>query len=345
MQAASLMDRYAPNDAPVESAARGFKLVCNPLPHRRFKSAMYATAELHQRRCTYGTGGGLLIAGLSGAGKSTIIESYLANFPRQQSAERTCVPVLVASVPSSPTARGLGDAILSALGRKRPHRGSASEKADVLVEMFEKCGVEMLLLDEFHHLFYAPSLNHFRDVTDWLKRFLDATRIAMVGAGLPTAELVVDSNEQLARRFSARVRITPFVLEDAEDFQEFRAILKSYEKQLPLECETPLFEANCARRFHVASYGLLDYVVKTLEGAISVAAAAGLTSIGLETLAAGFRNSVWRDVPGRLNPFHPESPLRPLDRPGEVFHLYTRHDSVGSPVARKLGMNLARGGK
>lgn len=340
-----LLERYAPGEILRQSVSRGFRLVCNPLPHRRYKEAMYAMAELHQRRRTYGRGGGLLMVGLSGAGKSTTMASYLESFPRDHTTERTRVPVLLVSVPSSPTARGLGDAILAALGRKRAHRGSAAEKSDLIVELFGKCGVEMLLLDEFHHLFFAPTLNHFRDVTDWLKRLLDATGIGMVGSGLPTSELVVDSNEQLARRFSARIRITPFLLDDPEDFREFRAILKAFEKQLPLPCETPLFEANHARRFHIASYGLLDYVVKTLEGAVSVAAAAGLEVLDLQTLAAGFRNAIWRDVPERLNPFHPESPLRPLDRAGEVFHLYTRHDVVGSPVARRLGMNLTGGGK
>lgn len=345
MDTQTLLARFAPGETCGKSVHRGFRLVCNPLPHRRYKEAMYATAELHQRRRTYGKGGGLLVVGLSGAGKSTIMASYLDSFPREHTAERTRVPVLLVSVPSSPTARGLGDAILVALGRKRAHRGSAAEKSDLIVDLFGKCGVEMLLLDEFHHLFFAPTLNHFRDVTDWLKRLLDATGVGMVGSGLPAAELVVDANEQLARRFSARVRITPFLLDDPEDFREFRAILKTFEKQLPLPCETPLFEANQARRFHIASYGLLDYVVKTLEGAVSVAAAAGLEMICLQSLAAGFRNAVWRDVPERLNPFHPESPLRPLDRTGEVFHLYTRHDAVGSPVARKLGMNLTRGGR
>jgi DNA transposition AAA+ family ATPase len=340
-----LLERYALKKFSGQTASRGFKFVGNPLPHRRYKEATYAMAELHQRRRSHGKGGGLLVVGLSGAGKSTIMEAYLDSFPREHTDDRTQVPVLLASVPSSPTARGLGDAILAALGRKQAHRGSAAEKSDLIVELFGKCGVEILLLDEFHHLFFAPTLNHFRDVTDWLKRLLDTTEVGMVGSGVPTSELVVDSNEQLARRFSARIRITPFLLDYAEDFREFRAILKAFAKQLPLPCETPLFEANHARRFHIASYGLLDYVVKTLEGAVSVAAAAGLDLIDLQTLAAGFRNAVWRDVPERLNPFHPESPLRPLDRTGEVFHLYTRHDVVGSPVARKLGMSLVRGGK
>jgi len=300
-------------------------------------------AELHARRSRHGTGGGLLLTGPSGAGKSTIAAAYQAVFPRVHEAARTHVPVLMVTVPSSPTTRSLASAILEALGHKKAHKGTAPEKTAMIHELFAKCGVEMVLLDEFQHLFYAPTLNAFRDVTDWLKNFLEATRIGMVACGLPAAEAVVNSNEQLARRFSARIRMTPFSFETAEDFQEFRGVLKALGTSLPFPAEVPLHESNLARRFHVGSCGLFDYVIKILEGAVSATASAGLESIDLQALAAGFRNRVWRDVPERLNPFHPESLLRPLDGPGEVSHLHTRQDLVGSPVARKLGMNQTRG--
>ncbi len=343
MNPADLLTRFAPQ-ARGGGGCHCFRLVTEPVAHRRYREAMHRLAELHLRRRTHQAGDRLLMTGPSGAGKSTTIRSYAANFPRRHEAERTRVPVLLVSVPSSPTARSLAGAILEALGQKKAHRGTAPEKTAWLCELFARCDVEMLLLDEFQHIFYAPSLNAFRDVTDWLKNFLEETRVGMVACGLPAAEMVVDSNEQLARRFSARIRITPFAFDDGDDFLEFRGLLKAFEADLPLPAEVPLHEANLARRLHVGSYGLIDYVVKILEGAVSAATEAGLEHVGLPALAAGFRNRVWRDVPERLNPFEPQSPLRPLDRAGEVFHLHTRGDPVGSPVARKLGMNLVRGG-
>lgn len=346
MDPISIMARYAPaEDVALDNAAFGFKLVVDPVPHRRYKDALFHIAELHLRRRKHGVGAGLLFMAPSGAGKSTVGRAYHASFPRQHESERTYVPVLLVTVPSSPTARSLAGAILEALGFKKLHRGSAPEKTAVIHELFAKCGVEMLILDEAQHLFYPPTVAAFRDLTDWLKNFLEESKVCMVACGLPAAEMVVNSNEQLRRRFSERLRLTPFSFNDEDDFREFRGILKTFEAKLPIPPETPLFEANLARRLHVASYGLLDYVVKTLEGAVFAAASAGREAIDLAVLAAGFRDRVWRDVPDRLNPFHPESPLRPLDRPGEVFHLHTSQDPVGSPVARKLGMNLSRGGK
>ena len=155
MDPVNLMTRYAARSASSTPGIRpGYKLVMDPLPHARFSTAMYRIADLHQRRRTHGMGGGLLISGPSGAGKSTIVRAYSAAFPRVHEAERTHIPVLLVTVPSSPTSKSLAGAILEALGRKNAHRGTAPEKTTWLHEFFTRCGVEMLLLDEFHHLLY-----------------------------------------------------------------------------------------------------------------------------------------------------------------------------------------------
>lgn len=344
-----LMTRYADFRDGVESAGDnalwGFKLQTAPIPHRRFREGMFRLAELHHSRRAYQSGSGLLFTGPSGAGKSTLIEYYESLYPRVHDQEGTRIPVLRVSVPSSPSAKSLAEAILVALKDPKAHRGTASEKTERIQWWLAHCGVELILLDEFQHLYYPATLAAFRDVTDWLKRLISNTDIGMVACGLPEAVHVVESNEQLARRFCARIQLTPFDLEDDDDFREFRGFLKALEALLPLPMETPLHESNLARRMHVASYGLLDYLGKVLEGAVSAAFAARLEKIDLPALAAGFRNRVWSTVPDRLNPFHPESILRPLDRVGEVFYLHTHHNPVGSPLARRMGLKAAKGGR
>ena len=341
-----LMTQYADiNDGaePVDQALFGFRLKMDPIAHRRFREGMFRLAELHHARRTYGTGGGLLITGHSGAGKSTLIEHYELLYPRLHEREGTRIPVLRVSVPSSPSAKSLAEAILVALKDPKAHRGTASEKTERILVWLERCGVELILLDEFQHLFYTSSVIAYRDVTDWLKRLISNTNIGIVACGLPEAALVVESNEQLARRFSARIQLTPFSLDDEDDFREFRGLLRSFQELLPIPVEIPLYEANLSRRMYIASYGLLDYLGKVLEGAVSVAVTARQPMIDLPVLAAGFRNRIWSAVPDRLNPFYPESILRPLDRVGEVFYLHTQHNPVGSPLARRMGLKSAKG--
>lgn len=328
---------------PAASPLYGFRLPRDPLPHQRFKTGLMHIAELHHAVRAHKQGGGLLLLGPSGAGKSTLVQDYAKRFPPCPKDAGMAVRVLPVTVPSAPTSKSLGEAILMALGYLKAHRGSAPYKLGVILDLFGKCDVEVLILDEFHHLFYAPTVAHFRDVTDWLKNLISLTHIAVVGCGLPEAEAVVAANEQLSRRFSARFNLVPFSLEP-EDFDEFRAILKELQAKLPVACECPLHEANLARRFLVGSHGLLDYVTKILEGAVAVCARTGIDQIDLPVLAEGFRDRVWREVPDRLNPFHPDSYLRPLDRAGEVFYLHVGRDVVGSAVAKRIRLNQLKGG-
>lgn len=342
MKPIDLINLVAPPADNQRASLQGFRLFSEPIQHRRFNTGLHKMAELHHARQISGCGGGVLITGPSGAGKTVLASSYAARFTRSSSLSGTRIPVLVVTVPSSPTANSLSEAILIALGYSKAYRGSSPQKTVMIHDFFNECHVELLILDEFHHLFYAPTITHFRDVTDWLKNLISVTNIAVVACGLPEAQAVVDANEQLARRFSTRFALSPFDFSDQYDFNEFRSVLKLLQEHVPIPFETPIYEANMARRMLVASHGLLDYVHKILEGAVSVAVTHGFNDIDLAVLAAGFRDRVWQEVPDRLNPFHPESSLRPMDLSGEVFYLHTRHDPVGSALARRISLNAAK---
>lgn len=308
------------------------------LEHQRFKSTLKTIAELHYYCLQNKVGKGLIIVGPSGIGKTSMLKYYAGNFPKVMETQVTRIPVLIVTTPSTPTTDSMAEAILLALGDPLASKGNAKDKLNRIKLLFEQCQVELLLIDEFQHFFYARTIVEFRTVTDWLKIFLNETAKAVVLCGLPEAEMVIQSNEQLARRFSSKYTLTPFTFTSDQDFIEFRGVLRAFQEGLPLPVETPLYEANLARRFLIASNGLIDYVRKILEGAVSVATAAGHQSLDLPTYAEGFRREVWADVADRLNPFHQESPLRTLNRSGEPFYASYKRHAIGSPLARRLNM-------
>lgn len=315
--------------------ATSFSLRKTLLTHKRFIKVISHIAELHHHSQSNSVGGGLLITGPSGVGKTTILQHYLEQFPRVKELHKTRIPVLDVVTPSSPTVKSFTEAILIALGDPMARRGSAEEKTFRIFQLLKACEVEILLIDEIQHFYYAHTIVEFRRVTDWLKNMISITGLAVVLFGLEEAEMVVFSNEQLARRFSSRLHLSPFSLTNDADFLEFRAALKGLQAILPISTEEPLHEANLARRFLIGSNGLLDYVRKILEGAVVVAGRAGLKNLDLMTYAAGFRNNVWPEVSDRQNPFHPESPLRCLNRPGEPFYAGEKRNAIGSPLSRR----------
>lgn len=339
MNPIDILIKYGESPATQEGAdisLVGFSLKKTLLPHSRFRQGLRRIAWLHHYSQQNEVGGGLLLTGPSGLGKTTILQHYLELFPRVAESNRTRIPVLYVTTPASPTVKSMAEAILVALGDPMARRGSAEEKTFRIYQLLQVCQVELLLIDEFQHFCYAHSIVEFRSIADWLKNVIGLTGMGVVLCGLPEAEMVIQSNEQLARRFSTKYALTPFKLDREDDFKEFRGILKAFQAAIPLPPEEPLYEANLARRFMVASNGLLDYVRKILEGALVVAGEARCKSLDLHLYAVGFRNQVWSDVPDRLNPFHPKSPLRPLIRPGEPFYAGDKRHAIGSPLARRL---------
>ena len=305
------------------------------LYHRRFNGAIRKIAELHHYSKINKAGGGLLITGPSGVGKTTILEQYLRYFPREMAAQKTIIPVLHIVTPASPTVKSFTEAILLALNDPIAHRGSAEEKTVRIYKLLKGCEVELLLIDEFQHFYYARTAMEFRHITDWLKNMISVSGLAVVLTGLEEAKQVVYTNEQLARRFSSSIHISQFALNNEDDFVEFRAVLKGFQEKLPMAVEAPLRGVNLAICFFIASDGIIDYVRKILEGAVTAAARAGLDMLDLSTYEAGFRLNVWPEVPDKLNPFHPESPLRRLDKFGQPYYQGDKRHAIGSPLARR----------
>lgn len=312
-----------------------FSLTDVILNHRRYDEAMVEIAKLHHSQQIHHHGGGLLISGPSGVGKSTVVKMYANNFPSYSEGRQTIIPVLKVTCPSSATANGLVSAMFDAMGFPIPSRLDVAEKTIKISKLIKMCKVELMLLDEFQHAYYSSSLASFRQLIDTVKNIITETKVASVLIGLNEIDEVISTNEQVARRHSGKIEITTFQLDDEDDFKEFRAVLKAYQDALIIPPEIPLYEANLARRFLIASNGNLDYLRNILEKSVEIAGFAELNQLNQAVYAAAFRKYVWKGVPDKLNPFHDESPLRRLDKVGEPFYPWYLKHAIGSPLARR----------
>jgi Cdc6-like AAA superfamily ATPase len=156
----------------------GFSLAAVTLSHRRYDAAMAAIAKLHHSQQIHRHGGGLLICGPSGVGKSTILEKYASNFPSYADGRQTMMPVLKVTCPSSATANGLISAIFDALGYPIPSRTDLADKTIKVCKLIRMYQVELLLLDEFQHAYYSRSLADFRQLIDTVKNVMNETKVA-----------------------------------------------------------------------------------------------------------------------------------------------------------------------
>lgn len=276
---------------------------------------------LHERARESGHSGGLLITGFSGSGKTTLIREYQAEHPMVDEGDRIRVPVLSVETPAAPTVKNLVETILIAIGDPMSHRGSAEEKTQRIYHLLKLSRVELLMIDEFQHFFEHGRRNEVRHVTDWLKSLLNRAGIPVVLFGLPHSDHVLRLNVQLARRFSSHYYLRPFGLDSAGEIQGFRGVLGVIEKSLPLP-SIPLSTPEMAVRFYYATYGLIDFIGKIVDGAVLLAYQRDYERLDERVFAEAFEEEIWREVPLERNPFLAKMGLlRPLNGPGEPFSL------------------------
>lgn len=295
-----------------------FTLQNQIIEHPEFTLAVMEIARRHKRGKEAGVAESMLLVAQSGTGKSTVLEYYESRFPRTETNRGTRIPVLRVDTPESPSVKTLAEAILFAMGDPSAAKGTASAKTNRIIHFFKECGVELLLIDEFQHFYDGRRTSESTRVSDWLKNLINKVGIPVILAGLPRSIAVVNANPQLRRRFGAPHYMKPFGFDNQEERLEFRGILSGIQARLPLPC-TDLSEANMAQRFYFASHGLLDYVIKIIDDAVSRACPDSGEALTQQAFEAAFKRTVWLNATDHLNPFSQGTTLRLLDRALEPF--------------------------
>lgn len=286
----------------------------------QFCASVREIAHLHAHWRINGIGGGMLLYGQSGSGKTTVLDYYAKQFPRHATREAVKIPVLRVVTPESPTVKSLAEAVLTGMGDPAAGRDSAATKTTRIKHLFRKCSVELVMLDEFHHFYEGRRVSEGRKVSDWLKNLLSECAVPIVLCGLPRSVAALNANSQLRRRFSAPHHLKEFSFATEQDQLEFRAVLSALEESLPKGFRTDIAHPEKARRFYFATSGLIDYVVKILDRVVSEGDLQSRGSNILLSLAKAFRKEIWADVPDALNPFlAPSKSLRLLTQVREPF--------------------------
>ncbi len=251
----------------------------------------------------------MLIRGTKGAGKTTLIEWYASNFPARETLEKRIVPVLVVTVPSPATVKGLGSAMLEALGDPAADKGTVSSITLRLRKYIKDCEVELIILDEFQHFDDRQTKNILKTISDWLKNLINETFRPIVLVGMPGCESVLENegNEQLKRRFSSREEIAPFTWNVKAENREFKQLLKEIDDRLPLLENSHLADKETAFLIYSATDGVINYVMKLLRWAAKLAIETGAEQIDYSILAQAYEKRLAQDFPKRPNPFSPQA--------------------------------------
>jgi hypothetical protein len=254
----------------------------------------------------------LSLEGVTGAGKSTLVRDYAAFFPRLEEASGTQVPVFYVETPSPVTVKGMAATMLASLGDPAAHSGALWSMNFRLVRLMKACQVELVILDDFHHLIDKETNRILEQVSDWLKVLIKETNIPFLVVGIEgKVERILEANAQLSRLFAARQTLEPLRYEPSSDtsLQEFARFVQYATEALTIGLPDTLPRAELLLRLHLATRGVVGNLMNLLRYAAWLTRQQHQDTIALSTLAAAFDKRLSKHLKNQPNPF--------LSAPGE----------------------------
>lgn len=272
--------------------------------HPRFRDAVGLLERCHQTYAQPGEPACGAILGASGVGKTSVVEHYFKLHPIQETDTGTKRPVLKVTLQPDARPKGIAADILLALGDPAWSSGTVQTLTNRATKLLARCGVELIVFDEFHHLFDMERARVMTKAAQWLKVLIVNTRIPVVVCGMPEAEHVLRA-EHTERRFKERLALRCFTWRTPAGRAEFCGMLKKLDGALPLAESSGLAEIESAGRFFLACRGIPDYLMALVRGGLAEALGRKSERIELADLARVFERRLahQRVLAEQANPF------------------------------------------
>jgi len=235
--------------------------------HPRFREAVALLEHCHKasRQAAEPVCGALL--GASGVGKTSVVDHYCRLHPPEETDCATRQPVLKVTLQPDARPKGIAADLLLALGDPAWSSGTVQTLTNRAVRLLRHCGVELIVMDEFHHLFDMDRAKVMTKASQWLKVLVVNTGVPVVVCGMPEAEYVL-SAEHTERRFKQRLTLRCFTWRTSPGRKEFCGMLKRLDESLPLADLSGLAEPELAGRFYLACRGVPDYLMTLVRGGV-----------------------------------------------------------------------------
>jgi len=208
-------------------------------------------------------------------GKTMLAARFAQRHPSAAKGSR--IRVLMVQAPAAPDENRFYAGILEALNAPyRPHETAARRQFQVL-HLLRSIGLEMLIIDEIHHIL-AGHYGKQRYFLNALKYLGNDLQIPLVGLGTLDALRAVNTEQQIATRFE------PVAIPKWEWGQEFRMLLASFERVLPLREPSRLVSESLGKQLLAMSEGTIGALSSLLNRAAAAAIRKGRERIDSRTL-------------------------------------------------------------
>lgn len=202
----------------------------------------------------------LLIVGESNNGKTTILTQFHKNYgePYVSDEVNVVVPIVFIQAPPTPNEKDLYISIIERFALPYRSSDSTAKLRYQVVHACRTCHVRILIIDEIHSLLTGTARQQ-RTIMNTIKFLCNELQIPIVLAGTNDAVRVLHTDPQHASRFD--VAELP-IWNNAADF---RRIVGSFERVLPLKNPSNLTQPEKLNLIHTISDGRIGNVKRLLN--------------------------------------------------------------------------------
>ena len=221
--------------------------------------------------------GSLLIAE-GGLGKTTLSQSILKKNPGYEKQEdgytKRVVPVFYIQIPTPATVKSVAGMMLKALNDPAPLSGTIAQMTERLCYLLKLCETELILMDEFHHLFDMQKVSRKMniDVCNWIKTVTDSTNISSCLIGLPEFAPLLQIDSQLARRFPLTFKLSRLNIGSTQSpgtlYGFLSQVEKNVEKRLALKFLPRLINPLFVLQIYASTKGYHHYIISLIREAL-----------------------------------------------------------------------------
>lgn len=215
----------------------------------------------------------LLIVGDSNNGKTALLNrfanSHLAYLDEN---DKVINPVLFIQAPPEPDEKRFYNTILEKLFAPTRTSEKIDSRQQRVLSLLRELEVKVLIIDEIHHVL-AGSSSKQRLFLNVIKYLSNELQIPLICAGTRLAFNAIQTDAQLSNRFEPRI------LNKWSNNNEYKRLLLSFERILPLRKESNLIENSIANKILAKSDGLIGEISKILELSTILAINSGVDQI------------------------------------------------------------------
>lgn len=246
-----------------------------------------------------------LILGLSGVGKTTLMEHFKSKYPqtvyRDDEKEQEIIPIVSTTLTDDKNPRAAPGKMLRDIGDPlKGEKGTRSVLGDRYVGLTKDLETKCIFIDEFQHAFSVSNDNQKAGAADWIKNLINQSKIPVVLFGMPWCLDIIKRSSEMSNRFDNIHHIDTFGREE-ESFAEWIELLRQIDEQLPFDNKANLDDPQFALRLMTLTGGNLSKLMKkVIKPAARKAIFANENSLGVHRLLAAARKHL--GVPEEYNP-------------------------------------------